>query len=136
MELRKRILLVDDDGQVLFVLQTALVKLGKEYEVVTARTGHEALAQLESESFDLLITDLRMPGIGGADLTEEVMLRNPGAVVIWFTAFGCDSVRAQALELGVYRCLDKPVEVDELRQIVREALTSAERPQPSVAGRE
>ena len=136
MELRKRILLVDDDGQVLFVLQTALVKLGKEYEVVTARTGHEALAHVESESFDLLITDLKMPGIGGAHLTEEIMERNPGAVVIWFTAFGSDSVRTQARALGVYRCLDKPVEVDALRQIVREALTSAARPQLSVAGRE
>jgi DNA-binding NtrC family response regulator len=123
--MRKRILIVDDDEQVLFVLHRILARTENEYEIVTARNGQDALRDAREMLFDLLITDLRMPDMGGVALTKGIMALNAGTVIIWMTAYGCNLSRADAARLGVYRCLDKPVEVGEIRQVVREALQAA-----------
>ena len=60
MGLRKRILIVDDEVNVLFVMHDALAKLGDEYEIVTAQGGHEALRKAMAMSFDLVITDVKI----------------------------------------------------------------------------
>jgi CheY-like chemotaxis protein len=125
--LPKRILVVDDDERVLFVLHDTLTRLGSEYEIVTAPNGHEALDRARKMPFDLIITDLRMPGMDGVELTEAVRTLSPSTVVIWITAYGRQETNAEARKLGVYRCLDKPLEVTEIRQIAREALEAAGR---------
>lgn len=122
MVMSKRILVVDDEEQVLFTLQHALMGLGGEYEIVTARDGCEALERVTAMPFDLVITDLRLPGMDGVTLTEAIRTLNPNTAVIWITAYGCREVQAQAARLGVYRCLDKPVEIGEIRKIALEAL--------------
>jgi rubredoxin/CheY-like chemotaxis protein len=122
----KHILVVDDDERVLFVLRRTLMKLSDEYEIVTARNGREALDKVGTRPFDLVITDLRMPGIDGVELTEQVKARNSGTVVIWVTAYGCHQVEAEVARLSVYKCLEKPLKVTEIRQIAQEALGSAE----------
>ncbi len=122
MSFRKRILLVDDEEPVLFVLSEGLAMLGEEYEIVTAGGGHEALDKMEEMSFDLVITDIRMPDIDGLQFTEIIKALNPAAVVIWITAYDCYKMRGDADRLGVYRCLDKPLEIEEIRRTVREAL--------------
>jgi DNA-binding NtrC family response regulator len=127
MDARKRILVVDDDERVLFVLHDTLARLGSEYEVVTAQNGHEALDKVRKMPFDLLIADLRMLGMDGIELTEAVRTLSPSTVVIWITAYGSQETNADARRLRVYRCLDKPLEVAEIRQIAREALDAAER---------
>ena len=124
--LRKRILVVDDDERVLFVLHDILAGLGNQYEVVTAQSGYEALDKARKKPFDLLVADLRMPGLDGVELTEAVRTLSPSTVVIWITAYGSQETNAEARRLGVYRCLDKPLEVAEIRQIAREALETAE----------
>jgi CheY-like chemotaxis protein len=118
----KRILIVDDEEQVLFVLCQALMGLGSGYEIVGAQSGREALERVKENSFDLVLTDLRMPGTNGVELTESIRGMDSGLAVIWMTAYGCSGVKAEADRLGVHRCLDKPLEVMVLRQIVREAL--------------
>lgn len=123
--LRKRILVVDDDERVLFVLHDILAGLGSEYEIVTAQNGYEALDKARGIPFDLLITDLRMPGMDGVELTEAVRTLSPSTVVIWITAYGSQETNAEARRLGVYCCLDKPLEVAEIRQTAREALEAA-----------
>jgi two-component system response regulator PilR (NtrC family) len=122
MNMRKRILIVDDDEQVLFVLHRILARTDSEYEIVTARNGQEALKNAGEMMVDLLITDLRMPDMGGVALTKAIRDLNAGTVIIWMTAYGCNLSRADAARLGVYRCLDKPVEIAEIRQVVRKAL--------------
>jgi len=122
MNTRRRILIVDDDEQVLFVLHMILTRTDGEYEIKTARNGREALKNAAETSFDLLITDLRMPDMGGVALTKVITALNPSTTVIWMTAYGCNLSRADAKRLRVYRCLDKPVEIGEIRQVVREAL--------------
>ena len=126
MDTSKRILVVDDDERVLFVFHDALVKLGSEYDIVTARNGRAALEQAGETPFDLIITDLRMPDVDGVGLTEAIRALNSDVIVIWMTAYGCHRVRAEAARLAVYRCLDKPLEIGEIRDTVREALGAIE----------
>jgi CheY-like chemotaxis protein len=92
------------------------------YEVVTARSGHEALDQFKERPFDLVITDLRMPGMDGVELTRAIRAFDPGAAVIWITAYDSHEVRDETVRLAVYDCLDKPLEIAEIRQAVRDAL--------------
>jgi DNA-binding NtrC family response regulator len=121
----KRILVVDDEEHVLFTLRHILARLGEEHEIVTSCSGHDALEQAEDRSFDLVLTDLRMSEVDGVALTETIRIRQPGTVVIWMTAYGGPALSAEAQRLGVYRCLDKPLEVCEIRRIVRQALEMA-----------
>jgi len=138
----KRILIADDEARVLMILRDALQKLGKGVEIVTVSSGSEAIRKSKERAFDLLISDLRMPGIDGVELTRAIKASNPDAAVIWITAYGCHLVTAEAEDLGVYACLDKPLEIQQIRKVVREALEkvpesagpAGERTQISVPG--
>jgi YesN/AraC family two-component response regulator len=124
MTLLKQILLVDDEESVLFVLYNGLLRLDDVYEIEIdkAHDGREALDKVKERRFDLIITDLRLPGMDGVQLTEAVRELDPDVVVIWITAYDCQRARRDAERLGVRRCLDKPLEIDEIRETVREAL--------------
>ena len=126
MKKSKRILVVDDDERVLLVFHDALMRLGCEFEIVTARNGREALEKAREAPFDLIITDLRMPDVDGIALTEAIREIDLEVAVIWMTAYGCHAMRAEAARLAVYRCLDKPVEIGEIRDAVRQALRAGE----------
>ena len=131
MSEQKRILLVDDDEGVLFVLRHALTTLGREYQIVTARQGQTALSKIREAPFDIVVTDLRMPDMDGVELTEAIRGLDPSAVVIWITAYDCYRRSGEAARLRVYRCLDKPLEIHEIRETVSEAL--CQRPSEPVA---
>lgn len=126
MAVGKRILIVDDDERVLFVLHDALARVEDGYEVVTSRSSHEALDQFKKRPFDLVVTDLRMQDMNGIELTEAIRALDPGAAVIWITAYGSHEVREEAARLEVYDCLDKPLEIAEIRQAVWDALQATE----------
>jgi len=113
----KRILLVDDDEVVLLVLRDSLAVLG-DYDVVTAPSAQDGLGALEKQEFDLVITDLHLPGLSGVEFTEELRRRNERLPVIWVTAYGCHTVQERSAELQVYCCMDKPVEISEIRDVV------------------
>lgn len=119
---RVRILIVDDEAHVRFVLKHALQALGDGYEIAMAASGHEALDLLAQEPVDLLITDIRIPKPDGIELTEIYRARTPTAPVIWVTAHGDPRLRQKACELSIFRYMEKPLEIGELRQAVRRAL--------------
>ncbi len=127
MHRRTHILVVDDDERVRLVLRRALMWLGDGCKVVTAHDGREALDRAESVPFDLIVTDLRMPGMDGVELTEAIRALNPQVAVLWVTAYGCYELADEAARLGVYGCLDKPLRVDEIRRVAQEALASGRR---------
>lgn len=120
----RRILLVDDDPVVLLVYHDALCSL-EGCEVATAKDAEEALAQVAREQFDLLVTDLSLPGMSGIELSERVRDMGMTTPIIWVTAYGCHNSAGRARALNVANCLDKPLEIDTLRQVVREALEAA-----------
>lgn len=118
----KRILVVDDDAIVLLVLRDALRRVDPECDIVTAKDGREALDLLRADTFDLLVTDLGLPGITGITLTEEARELHADLPVVWITAYGCHNVCNESDQLGVCCCLDKPVEIERIREAVRTAL--------------
>jgi two-component system response regulator AtoC len=122
MAVRRRILIVDDDPMVLFVYHDTLKDLGDAYEIVTTPSGIKALNEIENKPFDLVITDLNMSDLGGVKLTEAIRQTSPDTAVVWITAYGCHSVSTDAARLKIHHCYDKPLEVDEILQVAREAL--------------
>ncbi len=121
MTIRRRILIVDDEEQVLFVWCNALRKQANRYQIETAQSGQEALAKLLAMPFDLVITDLRMPGLSGQELTDQIRDICPETTVIWITAYRSPDIDAEAKQMGVTRCLDKPLKVGQIRQVVQQA---------------
>ena len=73
----KRILFVDDEPMLLSGLQRSLRLMRTEWEMVFAPGGNEALAAMDQQTFDIIVTDMRMPGMDGAQLLEEVQKRSP-----------------------------------------------------------
>jgi DNA-binding NtrC family response regulator len=116
MRMAGRILIVDEDRQVRFVLQAALAKLGSNYEIAVACDGDEALRMLRSDGYDLLISDTRLPGLNGLQLAEAVRQLELHTTVIWITTQGCSHLREAARRLGVFQCFDKPIEVSVIRE--------------------
>lgn len=116
----RRILIADDEARVLLILRDSLKKLG--HEIVTAQNGREALRMALEQPVDLVITDLRMPGMGGVDLARTIKASKPDTSFIWITAYGCHNVADECARLGILACLDKPLEIGEIRRTVREAL--------------
>jgi len=122
VEVARRILVVDDDERILFVLEHALSSLGPDTEVITATNAAQALEQISDVRVDLVLTDLRMPGQDGVSLTSDLRVLIPLAPIIWITAHQGPAVAAEARRLGVFGCLTKPADLREIRAMVRRAL--------------
>ncbi len=117
---KHNILVVDDEKNILKVVSTTL---GKEsYAVDTARSSEEAIEKFDSDTHDLIITDLKLPGKGGMELLEYVKSRNPHIPVIMITAFGTIENAVEAMKKGAFNYLTKPVNPDELLSVVKEVL--------------
>jgi CheY-like chemotaxis protein len=118
----KRVLIVDDEEKVVFFLRESLEELGGGFTIGTAGSAEEALEKIESHSYDLVISDLRMPGIDGLQLMERVKQRHPDTRFILMTAYGSDEVEARAHSLEVYDYIAKPFHVSDLLTVTRQAL--------------
>lgn len=125
MEDCKHILIVDDDQRVLFVLSRALRSLENGCSIETAESAREALEKARSTPYDIVITDILMPGMDGRELTEEIRDLHPEAAVIWITAHGAYRFRSDVERLDVCQCLEKPIQIAELRQAVVDAAKRA-----------
>ena len=115
-----RILLADDDAGLRRVLQFKLQQNG--YEVSSAGDGSDALKQIRSANFDLLITDMKMPGLDGIELLTQARALKPNLEVILMTAFAEVSLAVQAMKLGAFDYLQKPFEDDQLFVAIDKAL--------------
>jgi signal transduction histidine kinase len=116
----ERILIVDDDPVILMLCQRILEADG--YVVATVKRGEDALARLESEPFDLLLTDIRLPGLDGLQVTTRLRERNLDIVVITMTGYSNMEMAIQALSLGVDEFIVKPFTPDTLRIYVARAI--------------
>jgi DNA-binding NtrC family response regulator len=120
------ILVVDDDARVRLVLKNGLERMGECYHVETAVDGRDALEKVKARDYDLVMTDLRMPGMDGFELTERVRALDSKTKVIWVTAYGCYKAADQAGRLCVHCCLDKPLRISKVREAAIEALEEIE----------
>ena len=117
---RERILIVDDEANA----RTALAELLRDegYAVDTAADGFKALPKLEELAPDVVVTDLKMPGLSGLELMDKVRERDPECVVIVMTAFGAIETAVQAMRQGAADYLTKPVNIEELTLVLKREL--------------
>ncbi len=116
-----RILVVDDEDGLRAYLAEALAGAG--HDVATAGSVDEALARLASQAFHVVVTDLRMPGAGGMAIVRRVRAEQPETEVIVLTAFGSVDTAVEAMKLGAFDYLQKPIASPaELRLVVARAV--------------
>jgi DNA-binding NtrC family response regulator len=116
-----RILVAEDDAEMLELLTRVLREEG--YRVLTAGDGSEALARIEDGDFDLVLSDIRMPGPDGMEVLRRAMASRLHQPVILMTAFGSISSAVEAMRAGAYHYLTKPFNLDDLLEIVNGAAT-------------
>jgi EAL domain-containing protein (putative c-di-GMP-specific phosphodiesterase class I) len=114
-----RILVVEDDPE---VMRTIVRVLSSEWSTSSARNGREALEAFQAEDFEVLITDLQMPGMGGLALLERVRQLSEDLPVILITGNPSIESAIEAVELRAFKYLSKPFKADALRAVVRDAV--------------
>jgi len=118
---RRRVLIVDDDTLVRDTLRFVLEDAG--YDVWATTHGADALAVLESQPIDIVLSDIFMPGMKGFDLLKQIRQRRPGVPVILITGFGNIEMARQALKEGATDFVTKPYNVHEIPILIERNLT-------------
>ena len=116
-----KILVVDDELSMRQFLEILLKKEG--HEVICAPDGEEALSSFQTEPCDLVVSDIKMPKMGGLDLLRKVKELHPNIAVIMITAYASPEDAIAAMKAGAYDYLTKPFKVEEIKAVIRNALT-------------
>ncbi|MCX7982173.1 MAG: sigma-54 dependent transcriptional regulator [Syntrophales bacterium] len=119
--MKARILLVDDDPSTRTYIKEVLEE--KEYEVTAVKNGMEAIEALGDGDFDLIITDLMMPGMDGFELIRHIRALGREVVVIIMTAYGSTDRAVEAMHLGAFDFISKPVKPDLILMTVARAIS-------------
>lgn len=118
-----RLLLIEDDRRSAQSLERVL--RAKGYAVTLADRGDDGLQRAKAEEFDVVVTDLRMPGMGGLELVRELHAAKPRLPIVLMTAFGTTETAIEATKHGAFEYLLKPFEMPELLEVVARAASSA-----------
>lgn len=113
-----KILLVDDE--VMFTKNMAKLLTNRGYDVATANSGDEAIQALDQGKFDVMVLDLKMPGMDGIATLQEIQRLNLFTETLVLTGHGAIDTAMSAMKLGAYDYLTKPCEVDELVEKIEE----------------
>ncbi len=124
---KRRILLVDDEETLRLSIKQVLSEDG--YEVITAKNGTEALGLARAEGFDLVITDLRMPGLSGLQLVSEIKKTDHLTKIIIISAYGNMETVIEAMRLGANDFVAKPFKVKSMKEIVARVLNGSKKKQ-------
>ena len=116
------VLLVDDEERFIQTLAKRLTV--RRMDVVTATSGHEALALLEGRGVDVLVVDVKMPGMDGIELTRAIKKHHPMIEIILVTGHADLEASAECMRLGAFDYLLKPVAIDELVYKIEDACRS------------
>ena len=117
---RSRILIVDDKDQMRDVLRKFLAAEG--YAVETAANGRDALEKCSAQQFELILSDIKMPGMDGTELLAAILELNPQAIVILMTAFGSIEAAVEALKRGAADYVSKPFQMEDVLFRISRAL--------------
>ena len=118
MDKVKKLMIVDDEETLTYSLYQSFILARNNYEIITAASGEEASQKLEDSKFDLVITDISMPGMSGIELLTQIKADYPDTDVIVMTAYGSEEKREEALQNGARYYIEKPFEIKELKQLV------------------
>ncbi len=117
-----KILVVDDERAVRYSFERAF---GEEYAVITAENGIDALEKVEKEQPDIVLMDIKMPGMNGIEALRKIKETSSNIPIIMMTAFGDTDTAIEAMKEGAYDYITKPFENSELRTIIEKGLASA-----------
>jgi DNA-binding NtrC family response regulator len=115
-----QILVVDDENGPQEVLKIALASKG--FQVKVAKSGDQACQMFDGERFDLVLTDLKMPGMSGIELLRQIRERSPETIVIFMTGYASLDSAIEAVREGAYDYLTKPFRIEELYIAVKNAV--------------
>ena len=118
----QNILVVDDDSSMREFLEILLTQEG--YQVYTAENGEQGCEILKRESFDLVITDIRMKDVDGIDVLKKAKEASPETMVVMISAFATAETAVEAMREGAYDYIPKPFKVKEFKKIVKDTLKS------------
>jgi len=117
-----KVLFVDDEDE---LVSAVVERLGlRGIRAVGATSGVEALERMDAEGFDVVVLDVKMPGLGGLDVVRHINRRHPGMKVVLMTGHGSVEDSETGLSLGAVAYLQKPVDLDTLIDILRTAATT------------
>jgi len=117
-----RILIIEDDEEMRSLLNDFFVEEGFETDSIS--NGYDALGILIKKPFDLIMTDIRMPGLTGLDILPRIKKLQPGVPIIVITAFGSEEVHRRAYERGATVYLEKPIHFEKLRELIHQMVFS------------
>lgn len=117
------ILVVDDEGAIRYSISKTLQRVG--YQVQTASSGEEALDMMQQQEYDVVLTDIRMPGLSGVELLAKIKERAPDAVVILLTGYANLESAIESLRLGAHDYLTKPSSSQSIRDSVSQGVERA-----------
>ncbi|HEX5758525.1 MAG TPA: sigma-54 dependent transcriptional regulator [Thermoanaerobaculia bacterium] len=121
---RGRVLLVEDRDSLRRMLEHALA--GEGYEVTAAATGGEGVRAARERAFDLVLTDLKLPDLSGLEVLAAARAAQPRVPVVVLTGYGTVAAAVEAMKLGAYDFLEKPVELEDLLRLVEGAIAAPE----------
>ena len=125
MNAAARILLIEDDSGITDTLQRVLAAEG--HEIAIEKRGDEGLARAVKDPFNLVITDLKLPGLNGLELVRQLHAAKPRLPIILVTAFGTTETAIEAMKVGAYDYLLKPFDIPQLIELVCKAADSNRR---------
>jgi len=117
---QERILVVEDDSSMSFFLSEAMKKEGYHVDAVTS--GEVALERIVQDRFNVVILDLKLPSMDGMEVLSNIKVTNPEMVVIMITAHGSKDIAIEAIRKGAYDYFTKPLDINEMRVVVKRAL--------------
>ena len=124
--MNKKILIVDDEKDLCTILSDALSR--DHYRVVTAFNGKTALQLAKKEKPDLILLDIKMPGMDGIEVLRKIKKMKKEIVVIMFTGYGTLETAREAMKLGAYDYVTKPVDLLLLKSLMKEVLGEDSKP--------
>lgn len=130
-----KVLIIEDEIQLLHNLASYLTSFKEEFEVLTAPSGEEGLALLDGHpDVSVLLTDVRLPGMDGIEVVRRTVERRPEVRVVVMTAFGSPELRVSAETEGALRFVEKPIDLDVLPDVLRKVHTDRQRRSRAVGG--
>jgi DNA-binding NtrC family response regulator len=119
-----KILIIEDDDEMRSLLKDFLEEEG--YEADSVEKATYAFTKLMTGFFDLIITDIRMPGYSGLEILPELKRLQPGIPIVVITAFGSEEVYRKALSRGAHAYLEKPIHFNKLKGLIEKIISAKE----------